>query len=92
MGDLARVICRLLERDSNDLLHVSGPEPITRYDMARAVARLMGCDETQIQAASVKATGLLIPADNSLNSEWTRKELNESFTGVADGIKLVIKE
>ncbi|MEQ9362910.1 MAG: SDR family oxidoreductase, partial [Leptospirales bacterium] len=90
IGDLLRVILSVLDADDNALYHVAGPVSVSRYEMACAVARTLGEDESRVDRSSVADSGMLIPADNSLNSDWTRKRLAETFTGVVEGIPLVL--
>lgn len=90
IGDLLRVILQVMDHKENALYHVAGPVSVSRYEMACAVAKTLGDDESRVESSTVKGTGLLIPADNSLNSEWTRSQLSESFTSVVEGIPLVL--
>lgn len=83
--DVARAIADLLERaDVSGLLHCGGPEPLSRYRLARREAERAGLDPDRVGAGTRVAAGLDAerPADLSLNSArlihllgWTPRTL-----------------
>jgi len=85
--DVARAIADLLERpESGGLLHCGGPEPLSRYRLARREAERAGFDPDLVGAGTRVAAGLDTerPADLSLDSSrlvdllgWTPRALQD---------------
>jgi dTDP-4-dehydrorhamnose reductase len=66
----SRILIRLAESETQGLIHVGGPERLSRYDLMRRVALALGIDPLLIQP-NVRADVPLVerrPADVSLNS------------------------
>lgn len=59
-GDVAAAVLRLLDDldDITGVLHVGGPEPLTRADLASRFARHMGLDERRVPTVSAASIGL----------------------------------
>ncbi|MHC4845254.1 MAG: sugar nucleotide-binding protein, partial [Planctomycetota bacterium] len=85
VDDVARAIAELLERtDVGGLSHCGGPEPLSRYRLARREAEAAGIDPDLVGASTRVAAGLDAerPADLSLDSRrlvdllgWTPRTL-----------------
>jgi len=85
--DVARAVADLLERpETGGLLHCGGPEPLSRYRLARREAERAGIDPDRVGAGTRVAAGLDAerPADLSLDSSrlvdllgWTPRALTD---------------
>lgn len=61
-GDVAAAICRLADRqDVMGVLHLTGPQALTRAQFAIAISRNLGLDEGRLQFSSLAETGLVRP-------------------------------
>ncbi|MCB0593536.1 MAG: SDR family oxidoreductase [Phaeodactylibacter sp.] len=69
--DAARGLLLLLDLGATGFYHLGGPEPLSRFDMARHIARAFGIDERLVQPG--KQADVAMPAprpvDVSLSSE-----------------------
>ena len=87
-GNLADAIRKVIERNSQGVLHVAGSERISRFDFARRIARHFDLDERLL--ASVKMSDLnwtaRRPADSSLNVGKAEKELGIELFGADRGL------
>ncbi len=72
VGDLAAALVELSWRDESGPLHVGGPEPLSRHELARIVAAAHGLDPGRIRAGSLAASGLERPAACVLDSSRAR--------------------
>ena len=66
----SRILIRLAESETRGLIHVGGPERLSRYELMRRVASVLGIDPHLVQP-NVRADVPLVeprPADVSLNS------------------------
>lgn len=67
--DLAKAISELAERrDITGLLHLAGPESLSRADLARAFARWMGYDPNAILTSTIAESATARPARVVLDS------------------------
>jgi dTDP-4-dehydrorhamnose reductase len=51
VDDLAAALLELAGLDASGVLHVAGPEPVSRYDLARALAAAQGRDPDELRPA-----------------------------------------
>lgn len=79
----------LIRAERPGVYHVANPEPVSRYQMAQAVARHYGFSESLVRPARVADTGLPIARDNSLNSQRTSQIMERAFLALAEGLKLL---
>lgn len=75
--DLAQGIARIIQLRKQGIFHISGREPISRYDFARRIARQFGEDPDRIKP--IKTSGLNQkaprPPDSSFCLDKIQKEL-----------------
>ncbi len=85
-----KALIELAHNSFEGVIHLAGNERISRYNMAKIIAREMGWDETLIQpyviTDSLRAPR---PKDASLNNTLAKSILKTSFLGVSDGIRLI---
>lgn len=67
-ADVAAAIVALADMEGGGVLHIAGPEPISRAHMAQAFAEWMGADARQVPTASLAESGLDRPANIVLDT------------------------
>ena len=80
--DLAAALLELVEADVAGLLHVAGPDVVSRYRFARLVAEAHGRPPQRIRRGSIASSGLVRPPDCSLDSSRARALLRTRLRGV----------
>lgn len=80
VDDLARALLELLDTSTTGILHLAGPDSISRYDFARAIAIAARRDPSSLLHASCAGTGR--PRDCSLDSSKARALLRTPMRGV----------
>jgi len=88
VGNVARAILELVESDFCGILHIGGPDPISRYDFGKKLCRTLNLplslikpikqDENQLQARR--------PRDVSLNISLARSLLKTPLLSVKTGL------
>ncbi len=66
VGDLARILIRMLEAELGGLYHVVGSAALTKYDFGLHIARQFGFDENLIRPISVEQSGLAARRSHNL--------------------------
>ncbi len=84
VGDLARALLELATRDERGVLHVAGPEPLSRYELARLVAEAHGVPSARIRRGSLAESGLDRAACCVLDSSRARALLTTPLRGPSD--------
>jgi dTDP-4-dehydrorhamnose reductase len=87
--DLAETISRVIERDVNGILHVSGKDRVSRYDFAMEIAEVFGLDAslvTPVKMADLKAWVARRPRDSSLDVGKAENELGIRFPKVTESL------
>jgi len=86
---VAGAVVRALERPVAGRFHLGGPERLSRYDLGRRVAHVLGLDEGGITPATVAdmPQEARRPADTSLDSNSARRELGWEPRSLADAIR-----
>lgn len=90
-SDLAAMTLALLDAGASGVVHVAGPELMSRYELALAAARFFGLDETLIEGVTTASLGQLAarPLLSGLRSAriggWT---LPVSMHVLEEGLKL----
>jgi dTDP-4-dehydrorhamnose reductase len=96
VSNAARALVELLDQGTRGLLHVAGPERISRHGLGLAVLEAMGLTRSDAEAA-VRAvqqadvdTGAPRPRDVSLDARVAARLLETSLHGVARGLALAL--
>ncbi len=86
---VADAVARALERPVSGRFHVGGPERLSRHDLGRRVAHVLGLSEDGIAAvtAADMPQEARRPADTSLDSGRARRELGWEARPLADAIR-----
>jgi dTDP-4-dehydrorhamnose reductase len=72
VGDLALALLELAGRDDSGVLHLAGPDALSRYELALLVARARGVTPERLRRGSAAASGLVRAADCVLDSSRAR--------------------
>jgi dTDP-4-dehydrorhamnose reductase len=82
--DLAGALLELAGRDEEGILHVAGPDAVSRYEFARLLAQAHGLSGERIPRARLAGSGLVRPANCVLDSSRARGLLRTRLRGVLD--------
>ena len=69
VADLAAGIVSLLEIEPIPVVHLAGPQRLSRYEIARELAPKLGLDSSSIQLGTAGELGLSRPSDLNMSSE-----------------------
>ncbi|RKR91653.1 dTDP-4-dehydrorhamnose reductase [Micromonospora pisi] len=82
--DLASAVLELVDSDHAGLLNVAGPDPVSRADLGRLVARRYGLDPDRLTETTIASTGLTRPAQVRLDSSRAAGLLKTRLRGVRE--------
>ena len=74
----------LIDLDFKGIMHIVGPERLSRYDFALKMAEALSKEKSLIQP--VKAVDKLMAKDSSLNCEYSRKVLQNYWPSVEESL------
>ncbi|MCC6236426.1 MAG: SDR family oxidoreductase [Dehalococcoidia bacterium] len=81
--DLASAVLELAAGDVRGVLHVAGPEAVTRHELGRLILSAYGI-EAELPASTIAASGLRRPADVQLVSSLAQSLLRTRVRGVRE--------
>jgi dTDP-4-dehydrorhamnose reductase len=84
VDDLAAALVELAGRRERGLLHVAGPEAVSRYDLARLIAAAHGLPSGRLRRGRVAGSGMKRPANSVLDSSRARALLRTPIRGVSE--------
>lgn len=84
VDDLAAALLELCHHDYCGILHVAGPQRLSRYDLGRLICRWAGLDPAGITADTVAASGLIRPRDCTLDISLAQRLLNVRLRAMED--------
>lgn len=84
VGELASALLELADRDEEGILHVAGPDTVSRYEFAFLLAQAHGLPGERILRASLAGSGLARPANCALDSSRARALLRTRLSGVLE--------
>jgi dTDP-4-dehydrorhamnose reductase len=87
--DLASATVALLERGATGLMHVAGPQALSREDFARFVASVFQLDGSLLRGVSTHELGLLAPrpANTTLAAERLTTLTRRGLTATSDALR-----
>jgi dTDP-4-dehydrorhamnose reductase len=81
-GDLAAALLELAELPLRGVLHLAGPEPVSRLQFARLIAAHHGADPSRLRAGRSAAQAVRRPLDCVLDSSRAYRMLRSPVRGV----------
>ncbi|OGG01243.1 MAG: hypothetical protein A3F83_15075 [Candidatus Glassbacteria bacterium RIFCSPLOWO2_12_FULL_58_11] len=87
VNELARAILDLAGRRQPGLLHLAGPDRVSRLWLGTHLLRAFGYPTDRVKPGSSRESGMLRPADCSLDSTQAEKILGRRFTGAVEVLK-----
>jgi len=81
-GDLAAALLELAELPQRGVLHLAGPEPVSRLEFAQLIAARHGSDPTRLRAARSAGQAVRRPLDCVLDSSRAHLMLRTPMRGV----------
>jgi dTDP-4-dehydrorhamnose reductase len=84
VGELATALLELVGRAERGILHVAGPDTVSRYEFACLVARAHELPTDRIARTRLADTGLVRPANCALDSSRAQALLATELTGALE--------
>lgn len=84
VGELAAALLELAARDDEGILHVAGPDMVSRYEFAFLLAQAHGLPGERILRSRLAGSGLVRPANCALDSSRARALLRTRLRGVLE--------
>ena len=82
--DLAAALLELTTHDCHGLLHVAGPEPLSRYDFGVLLCHAIDAPTDGLKAASAASSDLVRPLDCTLDTSLARRLLHTRLRSVTE--------
>jgi dTDP-4-dehydrorhamnose reductase len=88
--NLSDALLEIVENPLKKLIHLSGPDRISRLDFGRKLAVTKGIDPQNIQANRMADSSLNIPfpVDTSFDISLAKTSINTKLLGIQDGLEL----
>ncbi len=88
VGDLARILVRMLDKNLSGLYHVVGSESLSKYEFGIRIARQFGFDPELVRPISVENSGLTAKRSHNLRLSIQKlsTDLGMEIPGVSTGI------
>ena len=93
--NLAEIAIEVIQKDLQGLYHASGSERISRYELARQIAKTFYLDSSLIKPINMSQLAAWIakrPKDSSLNTEKIQKQLKTKPLNISEGLERMKKE
>jgi dTDP-4-dehydrorhamnose reductase len=84
--DLADALLELAAGDFQGLLHLAGPQRLSRYDFGLKLATALGLDAGRIKPSRIVDSGLARPPDCSLHTGLARRILRTHLRSVDEAV------
>jgi dTDP-4-dehydrorhamnose reductase len=90
VSDAAALLCDLLDADAGGILHLGGPERVSRYDMGLGLASALGLETSLCRSTSIEADPRFAgqPRDTSFDVSRLREVVGRDALGLAAGCRL----
>jgi dTDP-4-dehydrorhamnose reductase len=82
--ELAAATLEIAELDFNGIIHVTGPERLSRYMLARKLAGCLGLDTANIIPGLSSKSGLIRPLDCSMDTSLSRRLLRTKISSPSE--------
>ena len=87
VDDLAAALVELAGRRESGLLHLAGPEAVSRYDLACLIAGAHGLPSERLRRGRLASSGMQRPANCVLDSSRARALLRTPIRGVSELVR-----
>jgi dTDP-4-dehydrorhamnose reductase len=87
VDDLAAALVELAGRRESGLLHLAGPEAVSRYDLAFLIAAAHGLPSERLRRGRLASSGMQRPANCVLDSSRARALLRTPIRGVSELVR-----
>jgi dTDP-4-dehydrorhamnose reductase len=87
VDDLAAALVELAGRRESGLLHLAGPEAVSRYDLACLIAAAHGLPSERLRRGRLASSGMQRPANCVLDSSRARALLRTPIRGVSELVR-----
>lgn len=90
VSDAAALLCDLLDTDAGGILHLGGPERVSRFDMGFGLASALGLDTSLCHSTSIEGDPRFAsrPRDTSFDVSRLREVVGRDGLGLAAGCRL----
>ena len=88
--NLVDALLELSENPARRLLHISGPDRVSRYQFGQALARVLGIDPENVQANRLAdhPSDVEYPIDTSYDITTAKSIINTELLGIESGLEL----
>ena len=86
VSDLAAALLELATHPYRGILHLAGPQRLSRYELGIRMAQALGVPVAGIGRGRSRESGLIRPLDASLNTERARRLLRTPLHSIDDGL------
>ena len=87
VDDLAAALLELAGHDYCGVLHITGPQRLSRYALGVRICRWAGLDPARITASTVAASGLIRPRDCTLDITLAQHLLRTRLRSIDEGLE-----
>lgn len=84
VSELATALLEIIDSDFSGIIHLAGPERLTRYDFGRMLARYLGCDLAGIIPGLSRESGMVRPLDCSMDTSLVQKLLRTRISSPSE--------
>ncbi len=85
--DVARALVEVMARRVQGVLHLAGPQRLSRYDLAVRLAHAWGLPSDRLRAGRREESGLIRPGDTSLDTARARRLLTTRLHSIDEGLQ-----
>lgn len=87
VDDLAEALLELAWHDYRGMLHIAGPQRLSRYALGERICQWAGLDPAGITASTVAASGLIRPRDCTLDISRAQRLLKVRLRSMDEGLR-----
>lgn len=87
VDDLAGALLELAQHDYRGIIHIAGPQRLSRDELGNIICRWAGLDPTGITKSTVAASGLVRPRDCTLDISLAQRLLKVHLRSIDEGLQ-----
>lgn len=92
VGDLARIMLALLEKDAHGIFHAGSSNAISKYDFGVAIATRFGFDPELVRPEETSGNTAARSKDLSLKSAKLTRQIGQRLPSVSEGIERLYEQ